>query len=65
MLAGTAIIYLCGVSWLSYLGVDSTTALEYGFTPFVIGDTVNLLLAAPLCLSPGIASASPEYAVAG
>lgn len=46
MLAGTAVIYLCGVSWLAHdLGVDSTTALGYGLTPFVIGDALKLLLA--------------------
>jgi biotin transport system substrate-specific component len=49
MLAGTAVIYLCGVSWLAHdLGVDSTTALEYGLTPFVVGDALKLLLAGAL-----------------
>ncbi len=46
MLAGTALIYLCGVTWLAHhLGVDSTTAMEYGLTPFVIGDLLKLALA--------------------
>jgi len=49
MLAGTAVTYLCGVTWLAHnLGVDSTTAMEYGLTPFVIGDALKLLLAGAL-----------------
>lgn len=46
MLGGTALIYLTGVSWLAHsLGVDATTALELGLTPFVIGDAVKLVAA--------------------
>lgn len=46
MLAGTAVIYLCGVGWLAHsLGVDATTAMELGLTPFVIGDLIKLVLA--------------------
>jgi biotin transport system substrate-specific component len=46
MLAGTAVIYVLGVSWLAYdLSLDSQTALANGFTPFVIGDALKLLLA--------------------
>jgi biotin transport system substrate-specific component len=46
MLAGTAVIYLLGVSWLAHdLGVDSTTAIGYGLTPFVIGDLLKLAVA--------------------
>lgn len=49
MLAGTAVIYLCGVTWLGiHLDVDSTTAMEYGLTPFVIGDIIKLALAGAL-----------------
>lgn len=49
MLAGTAITYVCGVAWLAHhLGVDSSTAMEYGLTPFVIGDALKLLLAGVL-----------------
>lgn len=45
-LAGSAIIYLFGVSWLMIdLGVDSTRALELGMTPFVVGDLVKIALA--------------------
>ena len=46
MLAGTALTYLAGVSWLAHsLGVDATTALELGLTPFVIGDAAKLVAA--------------------
>jgi biotin transport system substrate-specific component len=46
MLAGTAVIYLLGVSWLAHdLGVDSTTAMGYGLTPFLIGDLLKLAVA--------------------
>lgn len=46
MLAGTAVIYLCGVGWLAHrLGVDATKAMELGLTPFVVGDLIKLLLA--------------------
>jgi biotin transport system substrate-specific component len=46
MLAGTAVIYLCGVWWLAYdLGLDAETAMAQGMTPFVIGDMLKLALA--------------------
>jgi biotin transport system substrate-specific component len=49
MLAGTALVYLFGVTWLGHvLGADATTALEKGMLPFVIGDTVKLLVAGAL-----------------
>ncbi len=49
MLAGTAVIYLFGVTWLGHvLGADATTALEKGMLPFVIGDTVKLVIAGAL-----------------
>ena len=49
MLAGTAVIYVVGVAWLAHdLGIDSTTAMEYGLTPFVVGDATKLLLAGTL-----------------
>ncbi|HSG79447.1 MAG TPA: biotin transporter BioY [Acidimicrobiia bacterium] len=45
-LAGSALIYLFGVTWLMFdLGVDSTRALELGMTPFVVGDLVKIALA--------------------
>lgn len=46
-LAGNAIIYLFGVPWLMY-SVDAfdtiTAALVAGFTPFVVGDLVKVVL---------------------
>ena len=44
-LAGEALIYLCGVAWLSvFLGVQR--ALVAGFVPFLIGDAIKLVAAA-------------------
>ena len=47
-LAGNAVIYLFGVTWL-YLSVAAITtmsdALGAGFTPFVIGDVFKIVLA--------------------
>lgn len=47
-LAGNAVIYLFGVSWL-IASVDSITtmneALTAGFTPFVVGDLVKIVAA--------------------
>jgi biotin transport system substrate-specific component len=49
MLAGTAVVYVFGVTWLAHvLGADATTALEKGMLPFVIGDTVKLVAAGAL-----------------
>jgi biotin transport system substrate-specific component len=46
MLAGTAVIYLCGAWWLArYLGVGADKAIELGVSPFLIGDAVKLALA--------------------
>lgn len=46
MLTGTAVIYLFGLVWLAHsLGVDATTAIEYGLTPFLIGDAIKLAIA--------------------
>jgi len=47
-LAGNAVIYLFGVTWL-YLSVEAITtaneALTAGFTPFVIGDLIKIVVA--------------------
>ncbi|MDJ0791156.1 MAG: biotin transporter BioY [Acidimicrobiia bacterium] len=47
-LAGNAVIYLFGITWLLY-SVDAFTtvgeALAAGFTPFVVGDLVKIVLA--------------------
>lgn len=49
MLAGTAIIYLFGVTWLAHsLGVSATKAMELGLVPFVVGDALKLALAGGL-----------------
>jgi biotin transport system substrate-specific component len=46
MLAGTAIIYVCGAWWLArQLGVSADKAIELGVSPFLIGDGVKLVLA--------------------
>jgi biotin transport system substrate-specific component len=45
LLAGSAAIYALGLPWLgSIFGYDNM--LAYGFTPFVVGDTIKLVLAA-------------------
>jgi biotin transport system substrate-specific component len=49
MLAGTAVIYACGATWLAHhLSVSTAEAVELGVAPFLLGDTVKLLLAGAL-----------------
>jgi biotin transport system substrate-specific component len=56
MLAGTAVIYTCGVLWLAHdlniavspTGNDEPNAISLGLTPFLVGDTIKLLLAGAL-----------------
>jgi biotin transport system substrate-specific component len=44
-LAGSALIYLCGVAWLARsLGVSGVEAMELGMVPFVIGDLIKIAL---------------------
>lgn len=50
MLAGTAVIYVCGVAWLAHnlsipVANGDMNAIELGLTPFVIGDALKLLAA--------------------
>lgn len=45
-LAGTLIIYVCGVSWLSIVLGSVTKAIEFGMLPFLIGDLAKLVSAA-------------------
>lgn len=46
MLAGSAVVYLFGVTWLAHsIGVDAQSAVEIGLTPYVIGDAVKLVAA--------------------
>lgn len=45
-LAGSVVIYLCGVTWLAaVIDVDAGRAMELGMVPFVIGDLVKVALA--------------------
>jgi biotin transport system substrate-specific component len=49
MFLGSIVIYLVGVPWLANaVGYDAATALEKGMYPFVVGDTIKLLVAAGL-----------------
>jgi biotin transport system substrate-specific component len=50
MLAGTAVIYLFGVIWLAHeihvpVANGGTNAISLGLTPFIVGDTIKLLIA--------------------
>jgi biotin transport system substrate-specific component len=44
LLAGLAVIYAGGLSWLSILGGD-TSAVALGLRPFIVADLVKVLLA--------------------
>jgi biotin transport system substrate-specific component len=47
MFLGELVIYACGVPWLmAAQHIDVQAALAYGLYPFVVGDTIKLLLAA-------------------
>lgn len=47
MLLGEVIIYLIAIPWLAAaVDVPATKALELGLYPFVVGDTIKLLIAA-------------------
>jgi len=49
MFLGEVVIYLLAIPWLmSALGVPLGKALEVGLAPFVVGDTIKLLIAAGL-----------------
>ena len=49
MLAGTAVIYACGATWLAHnLNVSAAKAVELGVAPFLIGDAVKLVAAGAL-----------------
>ena len=52
MLLGNAVIYIPGLLWLGALVGWDKPILEWGFTPFLLGDLTKLALAAailPLC----------------
>lgn len=44
-LAGTVIIYLFGVTWLSLIVGGFEKAIQLGLLPFVVGDAIKLILA--------------------
>ena len=49
MFLGELVLYEIAIPWLMQaLDVSFTKALELGFTPFVVGDTIKLLIAAGL-----------------
>lgn len=49
MFLGEVVIYLAGIPWLMYaLDAPLIEALELGLAPFVVGDTLKLLVAAGL-----------------
>ncbi len=49
MVAGNAIIYFFGVTWLwNTLHVSFATAIAFGLTPFLLGDAIKAILAAGL-----------------
>lgn len=48
MLVGNALIYIPGLLWLNGFAESWTQTLEWGITPFLIGDALKLVLAALL-----------------
>lgn len=48
LLIGNALIYLPGIAWLGYLYGWDKPILEWGLTPFLVGDAIKLALAAVL-----------------
>ena len=44
-LAGTMIIYVCGVAWLTVLLESFDKALAVGLLPFLLGDAIKLIAA--------------------
>lgn len=46
MLVGNALIYVPGILWLAHLYTWEKPILEWGLTPFLVGDALKLALAA-------------------
>lgn len=46
MLLGNIVIYVPGLLWLNRIAPDWATTLQWGLTPFVVGDVVKVLIAA-------------------
>ena len=44
MVIGTALIYACGVTWLSQL-IGFEKAISFGMLPFLYGDALKLVIA--------------------
>lgn len=52
MVAGTAIIYAFGVSWLKVItGMSLSKAISVGMLPFLIGDALKIAAAVPIARS--------------
>ena len=50
MTIATMLIYLCGIVWLNVIGVMNVRqSLFLGIAPFIIGDSLKLLLATLIC----------------
>jgi biotin transport system substrate-specific component len=46
MLTGSALIYVCGATWLAHnIGVSASEAVELGVAPFLIGDALKMVAA--------------------
>ena len=52
LVIGNALIYIPGLLWLGQLFGWDKPILEWGFTPFIIGDALKLVLAA--LIVPGV-----------
>ena len=49
MVIGNLVIYAIGATWLAFaIGVDASTAIALGVTPFLIGDAIKIAAAAGL-----------------
>ncbi len=48
MLLGNLLVYVPGLLWLSRFAPDWATTLQWGLTPFVVGDLLKLVIAAGL-----------------
>ena len=44
-MAGTMIIYICGVAWLSIVLGSFSNAIAAGLLPFLLGDAIKLIVA--------------------
>jgi biotin transport system substrate-specific component len=49
-----ALIYVPGLAWLHGFAADWSQTLEWGFTPFILGDLIKAVLAAIMVRSAGM-----------